>query len=173
MKVGDTILIFNESEPVRNNYKTDAEVLAAHEAWFGKLQAYRRMIGDTLHWCHLNSAKLIKSGNAYHIVLLDKFKDDVLPKWKLLSSDDLKAHLYKTIEYRFIDDDINKGFSTVKLIDYYGSAVSVDRFTRLYEQYHGDWKKEIDYEEYASVKTEAKKYIRMVVDKFKEGKDAK
>jgi len=80
-----------------------------------------------------------------------------------LDSDSLKSFLYSQLATQFLDDDMNSGYSDTDLIPGY-PGVSVDGLTRKYNEYQGDTGKEIPYETLRELKTDAKTYIRSVVE---------
>lgn len=84
-----------------------------------------------------------------------------------MDEDAIKSWLYSSARYRFVDDTLSKGFSTVPMISHDGVVLSVDGYTKVYEQYLGDEDHEIDSVSFASVKTEAKNYIRKVVASYR------
>ena len=92
-------------------------------------------------------------------------KDRTLQYWKSLSADELKALMFSTETYRFVDDDMNKWYSDVPMCEVDNKVFTVDECKQMYMNYLGDDDERAN--EYLSVVREAKQYIRTAVDNFK------
>lgn len=76
----------------------------------------------------------------------------------------LRSYLYSTQRYRFIDDDLSKGPSDIAMCLMEEQSMTVDEMSQQWLRYVGD--DETKAQDALKQKSEAKDYIRAIVDEF-------
>ena len=91
---------------------------------------------------------------------LERFLESI----KDMDAENLRSHLYSSQRYRFVNDDIAQGPSDIAMCLMEEQAMTVDEMSRRWLCYVGD--DESKAQDALKQKSEAKDYIRAIVDEF-------